>query len=143
MYVAGSRKISELGAVFKQMPVTAFCFFVGALAIGGLPPFNCFMSKLTLFLALSERGLLWAAIIGIITGMVTVACFVWAAYRIFWRKPTTLPNPPNKLKKVPFLMQVSMLVLALATILLGVFPQLLYPALDVATQCILRILGLG
>ena len=143
MYAAGSRKISELGTVAKKMPVTTFCFFVGALAIGGLPPFNCFMSKLTLFFALADREILWAAIIGIVTGMVTVACFVWAAFRIFWRKPASTPNPQIAAKSVPFLMQVSMLVLALACILLGVFPQVLYPMLNAATDSILRILGAG
>jgi len=143
MYAAGSRKISELGTTAKKMPVTAFCFFVGALAIGGLPPFNCFMSKLTLFFALADREILWAAIIGIVTGMMTLACFVWAAYRIFWRKPVLTPNSQIAGKEVPFVMQVSMLVLALACILFGVFPQVLYPILNAATGCILKILGAG
>ncbi len=143
MYAAGSRKISELGTVAKKMPVTTFCFFVGALAIGGLPPFNCFMSKLTLFFALTDRGLLWAAIIGIVTGMMTLACFVWATYRIFWKKPAATPNPQVIAKEVPFLMQVSMVILALACIVLGIFPHLLYPILNAATDCILRILGGG
>jgi proton-translocating NADH-quinone oxidoreductase chain N len=143
MYATGSRKISELGTTAKKMPVTAFCFFVGALAISGLPPFNCFMSKLTLFFALADRELLWAAIIGIVTGMMTLACFVWAAYRIFWRKPVLTPNPQIAGKEVPFVMQVSMLVLALACILFGVFPQVLYPILNAATGCILKILGAG
>jgi formate hydrogenlyase subunit 3/multisubunit Na+/H+ antiporter MnhD subunit len=143
MYATGSRKISELGVAFKKMPVTAFCFFVGALAIGGLPPFNCFMSKLTLFIALTERELLWAAIIGAGTGMVTVACFIWVTYRIFWTKPVAVTNPQITGKEVPFPMQVSMLVLAAGCILLGVFPNLLYPMLNAATTSILGILSAG
>lgn len=141
MYSAGSRKISELGMVMKKMPATAFCFFIGALAIGGLPPFNCFMSKLTLFLALGNRGLLWAAIIGMVTGLLTVACFVWATYRIFWRKPAVANNPETVIKEIPLLMQVSMIILALGTILLGIYPQLIFPMLDSATTSILRILS--
>jgi formate hydrogenlyase subunit 3/multisubunit Na+/H+ antiporter MnhD subunit len=141
MYVTGTRKISELGATAKKMPIVAFCFFVGALAIGGVPPFNCFMSKLTLFIALADRGLLWAAIIGIATGLLTVACFVWAIYRIFWKKPVITSNPGIAVKKVPFIMQASIMVLALASILLGIYPQLLYPMLNGATNSILRILG--
>lgn len=143
MYAAGSREISKLGTTAKKMPVTAFCFVVGALAIGGMPPFNCFMSKLTIFFALAQRDILWAAIIGIATGMLTVACFVWAAFRIFWRKPTPAPNPETAARKVPLLMQASMLILALACILLGVYPQILYPMLNAAADSILRILGAG
>ncbi|HSW38327.1 MAG TPA: proton-conducting transporter membrane subunit, partial [Acidobacteriota bacterium] len=143
MYAAGSRKISELGMTAKKMPVTAFCFFVGALAIGGLPPFNCFMSKLTIFFALAESGILWAAVIGIATGIITLACFVWTLSRIFRQKPTLTPNPQVAGKSVPFLMQISMLILALACIFLGVFPQTLYPMLNAAAESILKILGAG
>jgi len=143
MYATGTRKISELGTMAKKMPVTAFCFFVGALAIGGMPPFNCFMSKVTIFFALADRGILWAAIIGIATGMLTVACFVWAVFRIFWQKPAAESNPEIEQKKVPALMQASMLVLALACILLGIYPGILYPVLNTATDSILRILGAG
>ena len=141
MYATGSRKISELGKVAKKMPVTAFCFFVGAMAIGGLPPFNTFWSKLTLFIALADSGLLWAAIIGVVTGILTVACFFWATYRIFWKKPVVTSNLETGVKKVPLPMQVSIVILALATILLGVWPHLIYPMLDAATNSILRILG--
>jgi len=141
MYATGTRKISELGTVAKKMPVTSFCFFIGALAIGGLPPLNCFMSKLTIFFALGQRGLLWAAIISILTGMLTVVCFVWASFRIFWRKAVVAENPGVPAREVPVLMQVSMVVLALASILLGIYPSLIYPMLDGATKSILRILG--
>jgi formate hydrogenlyase subunit 3/multisubunit Na+/H+ antiporter MnhD subunit len=143
MYAAGTREISKLGAVAKKMPVTVFCFFVGALAIGGMPPFNCFMSKVTIFFALAERGILWAAIIGIATGILTVACFAWTAFRIFWQKPMAVSNPETELKQVPVLMQASMLVLAFACILLGIYPRILYPVLNTATESILRILGAG
>ena len=42
------------------------------------------MSKFTLFIAAAERGLMWAAVIAVFTGLLTVACFVRAAYKIFW-----------------------------------------------------------
>jgi len=143
MYAAGSRKISELGTVAKKMPVTTFCFFVAALSMGGLPPFNGFMSKITLFFALADRELLWAAIVSIIVSFLTLACLAHAAYKIFWRKPVVTTNPEITAKEVPFVMQVSMLILALACILFGIFPQLLYPILNAATGCILKILGAG
>ncbi len=143
MYAAGSRKISELGTVAKKMPVTTFCFFVAALSMGGLPPFNGFMSKITLFFALADRELLWAAIVSMVVSFLTLACLTHAAYKIFWRKPVVTANPEITAKEVPFVMQVSMLILALACILFGVFPQVLYPILNAATGCILKILGAG
>jgi formate hydrogenlyase subunit 3/multisubunit Na+/H+ antiporter MnhD subunit len=164
MYSAGTRKISELRLVAKKMPVTGFCFFVGALAIGGMPPFNGFMSKFTLFLAAADSKLLWAAVIGIFTGLLTIACFAWTAYRIFWTKPqhdshgganpgheAGVETPAQALevqgakplyeaKEVPVSMWIGMIILALLCIALGVYPRLIYPILDSAAKCILSIL---
>ncbi len=141
MYAAGSRKISELGITAKKMPVTAFCFFVAALSMGGLPPFNGFMSKITLFFALAERKLLWAAIVSMVVSFLTLACLTHAAYKIFWQKPVVAGNPGTTTKKVPLVMQAGMLILASGCMLLGVFPHVLYPVLKAATDSILRILG--
>ncbi|MGQ9676039.1 MAG: complex I subunit 5 family protein [Chloroflexota bacterium] len=142
VYAAGTRRISELGTVAKKMPLTTFCFFVGALAISGMPPLNGFMSKFTIFLALTESGLLWAAVISIFTGVLTVGLFVWTAYRIFWTKPVPVGNPTLvQAKEVPAPMLVSMVGLALLALLLGVYPQILYPLLDSATNCVLNLLA--
>ncbi len=151
LYATGKRKMSELGGLGRKEPVTAFCFFIGALAIGGLPPFNVFMSKLTLFVAVADRGLLWAAIVAVFTGLLTVACFVRAAFKIFWGvAPSPVPvsvvahgNPhaeTNEVREVPSLLWIGMVILALLTVILGLYPQSAHPLLDSATRCILKIL---
>ena len=61
MYATGARRISELGGLRSQMPITSACFFLGALALAGFPPLNGFWSKLTIYLALAKAGLWWAA----------------------------------------------------------------------------------
>ena len=43
--------IREMGGLAGRMPATAFCFTVGALALGGLPPLSGFFSKDELLLA--------------------------------------------------------------------------------------------
>ena len=40
-----TRNIEKLGGLIKKMPQTALFFLIGALAIGGLPPFNGFVSE--------------------------------------------------------------------------------------------------
>jgi formate hydrogenlyase subunit 3/multisubunit Na+/H+ antiporter MnhD subunit len=142
VYMTGTRKLSELGGLGRKAPITAFCFFVGALAIGGLPPFSVFMSKFTLFLAAAERGLMWAAVIAVFTGLLTVACFVRAAYKVFWGQPATNPGiRMEEVKEVPSSMWGGMLVIALVVLAFGLYPKILYPILDKATVCILEILG--
>ena len=141
VYRMGTRSIQKLQKMPKKMPVTLFCFFIGALAITGMPPFNGFLSKLTLFLAVAQRGLLWAAVIAILTSLLTAACFVRAAYRIFWSKPATQVATNPHSKEVPFSMWLGMGVLALLCIVIGIYPNLVHPILDSATKCILKILG--
>ncbi|UCC69443.1 MAG: NADH-quinone oxidoreductase subunit H, partial [Armatimonadota bacterium] len=142
MYATGGlRRMSQLGGLGRRIPVAAFCFFVGALAMGGMPPFNGFMSKFTLFLALGERRLLWAAVVSVVTGLLTLACMVHAAYRVFWGQPAANRDGSEQLRRVPPVMYVSMLTLAAICVLLGVYPQILYPLLDRATTCILSVLG--
>ena len=145
LYAAGSRKISELKWIPKKMVITGFCFFVAALAIGGMPPFNGFLSSLTLFLALGESDLFWASIILIVASFLTAVALVWAGYRIFWTKPVpelvSVPANPclRNAREVPALMWGGMLFLAILCILLGVYPQPIYPLLDSAVNGILAL----
>ena len=60
-YSAGSvyqqthtRDMNKLGGLIKQMPKTAVLFLIGAIAIGGLPPFNGFVSEFILYSGLLE-----------------------------------------------------------------------------------------
>ncbi len=60
-YSAGSvyqqthtRDMNKLGGLIKQMPQTAVLFLIGAIAIGGLPPFNGFVSEFILYSGLLE-----------------------------------------------------------------------------------------
>jgi hydrogenase-4 component B len=60
-YSAGSvyqqthtRDMDKLGGLIKQMPKTAILFLIGAIAIGGLPPFNGFVSEFILYSGLLE-----------------------------------------------------------------------------------------
>jgi hydrogenase-4 component F len=146
MYATGGlRKISQLGGLAKKMPITAFCFIVGALSIGGLPPFNGFMSKFTIFLAIGEQRIYWALAISILTGVLTLACLVWAAYRVFWRAPQTpiVVDNPGEVREVPPLMYASIVILALACIFIGIYPRILFPILDSATKAVLAIWAAG
>lgn len=44
-----TKNMEKLGGLIKRMPQTAFLFLVGSLAIGGLPPFNGFVSEYILY----------------------------------------------------------------------------------------------
>ncbi|MFH1953627.1 MAG: proton-conducting transporter membrane subunit [Pseudomonadota bacterium] len=138
MYATGERRISGLGGLSRKMPVTTFCFFTGALGISGMPLFNGFHSKFAIFVGLAQQGLWWAVAISVGTGLLTLAVFVWAGCRIFWGRRTS-DKRQDSLREVPFAMWAPMGVLAGFTLLIGVYPQILYPILDSATKSIIHV----
>ena len=140
MYATGVRRISELGGLRSQMPITSACFFLGALAIAGFPPLNGFWSKMTIYLALARAGLWWAAVIAILTSILTIAVMVRAGYRVFWGDRHSSSTPTLSVREVPARMWVPMVVLAVICGLLGIYPQLPYPLLDRAAT-VLATLG--
>ena len=49
-----TRDMEQLGGLIKSMPRTAFTFLIGAVAIGGLPPLNGFVSEFIIYTGLIE-----------------------------------------------------------------------------------------
>jgi len=139
MYATGARRISELGGLRSQMPIASACYFVGALALAGFPPLNGFWSKLTIYLALAKAGLWWAAGIAILASILTMVVMVRAGYKVFWGNQ---PSGAASLgfREVPARMYVPMMILAVISVLVGIFPQAPYPLLDRAAG-VLATLG--
>ena len=85
-YATGTRSISALHGLAKNMPLTAVAFFVGLLSVTGVPPLGCFWSK---FMILSGAMRLRGPIGPIILAFVlceTLVSFGWMLYiaqRIF------------------------------------------------------------
>lgn len=136
IYATGARNISGLGGLAKKIPVTSFCFMVGALAISGIPPFNGFQSKLALMVAGADAGQWWAVVFGIGMSLVTLVVFAKAFRSVFWGKA---PKAETAFKKPPFTVQVSMVLLALLCLVIGLYPGLVYKPLNAATSAVQTI----
>lgn len=83
----GDLELDNLGGLARVMPLTATAFFVGALAISGVPPLNGFVSKWMVYQGVIEGGgylmplLLAAAVLG---SALTLASFVKAMHGVFF-----------------------------------------------------------
>ncbi|MBN2467867.1 MAG: oxidoreductase [Deltaproteobacteria bacterium] len=141
IYATGSRRISELGGLGKVMPLTGLTFFVAALALGGIPLFNGFMSEFTLFLAGVKAGHAWATVIAVLVAILTLAAFIHASYNVFMGAlPQNLSK--KKITEVPPAMWGGMVILSLLCVVIGVFPQILYPLLYEATKAIFSMVAM-
>ncbi|MCX5712469.1 MAG: proton-conducting transporter membrane subunit [Candidatus Omnitrophica bacterium] len=126
---AGTRNMEKLGGLIKNMPQTAFCFLIGAMAISALPPLNGFVSEwLTLqafFLGvfnLTGGIRLFMAICAAmlaLTGGLAAACFVKAFGITFLALPRS--RSAAEAKEAPLSMRIGMLFLAFAAVVFGLF----------------------
>jgi hydrogenase-4 component F len=141
IYATGVRRVSQLGGLASRMPVTSACFIIGALAIAGFPPFNGFMSKLTVYLALADTGLWWAVGIAVFTSLITLVAFIRPAYRVFWAAPAASSPGLTTTNEVPAALWAPMVALAAVCLLLGVAPGLAHGLLDRAAVLIAVVGG--
>ncbi|MCL5102901.1 MAG: oxidoreductase [Armatimonadetes bacterium] len=135
IYSTGARGISSLGGLAKKMPITSFCFFVGALAVSGLPPFNGFQSKLALFVAGASAGDWWAVIFGIAASLVTLVVLVKAAKNVFWGKLSEAASAPG-VREAPASVLIAMVILAALCLGIGLYPKAVYAPLRAASAMV-------
>ena len=122
-YVTGTRSISALGGLARTMPLTAAAFFVGLLAVTGIPPFACFWSKFMILAGAMEiPGPLGPSIMVLLLSESLVA-FGWMLYvgqKVFlgFRTEAAFVNsdPPPAMSGALILLMVGCLLAPLAGI---------------------------
>ncbi|TVR89510.1 MAG: putative monovalent cation/H+ antiporter subunit A [Saprospirales bacterium] len=131
----GSRNIRKLGRLFKQMPVTGTAAVVACLSMAGIPPLFGFISKeysyeSTIGMVINSPLTTSAFFI---TGMLFVAAAGMLSYMVFFGRRNKLDIKPHE---APITMLVGPAVLAVLSIVLGVFSGLINPLLDQASQVV-------
>jgi proton-translocating NADH-quinone oxidoreductase chain N len=102
----------------KRMPCTALALTISLLALAGVPPLSGFMSKLVLFTAAVDSGMVWLALAGVLNSAFSLAYYGWVIKRMYLDDPddTTRVHEPR--------LFVGVLTLSAAIIiLLGVYPE--------------------
>lgn len=127
-----TRNMDNLGGLIKKMPITSIFFLIGALAIGGLPPFNGFISEFILYSGLfnglndisniSMVIMLLLTIIGLaLVGGVSVLTFTKSFGITFLGNPRThLHTEPTE---TPFIMHLPQYLIVAAMLSIAVVPQ--------------------
>lgn len=142
IHATHTRELDHLGGLAKQMPNTAMCFLVGAVAICGLPPLNGFVSELLIYLGLfkvliSPGSAAWGvATVAIpalaLIGALAVACFVKVYGVIFLGEPRS--SACQSAHESSPLMLYPMRVLVGLCFLIGMIPLLVAPLLQTVIQ---------
>src|SRR5207249_4999930 len=122
LQTTGLRKLSEMGGLYKTMPVTLGLYMVGAFAISAVPLFSGFVSK---SMVVSSAGESHRMAIFLLLTLASSGTFLHTGlklpYYMFFGKDRGL-----RAQEPPANMLVAMGIAAAACILIGVFPALLY-----------------
>ncbi|MDJ0781847.1 MAG: proton-conducting transporter membrane subunit [Desulfosarcinaceae bacterium] len=122
-----TRKLAEMGGLWKQMPVTACLWLVAALTLSALPPTGGFVGKWMLFTGAFNgyethfTGLL-VIIAAVMSTLLTLVYTFLTGVRIFFgpQKRGALHHDPAD---PPLTMSLPLVLLATVAIGMGIFPD--------------------
>jgi len=133
LQVTGLRKLSDMGGLYKTMPLTLGLYMVGAFAISAVPLFSGFVSKSMVVSAAAESH---RAAIFLLLTLASAGTFLHTGlklpyYMFFGESDARLSAEARRAKagrgqEPPANMIVAMGLTAAACVLIGIFPTLLY-----------------
>jgi formate hydrogenlyase subunit 3/multisubunit Na+/H+ antiporter MnhD subunit len=141
LHATGTQDLNRLGGLMKFMPLTAITALVASFSISGVPLFNGFVSKWSIYVAAiqggaSARYLPVCALVAILTSALTLASFIKFFGVSFLSRTSALvqERAESCRLEVPWSMQLPQVVLALACVLLGVLPAIAFSTMQRALE---------
>ena len=128
IYMTGRNKLTELGGLAKQMPVTCITCLAASLSISGAPGFNGFVSKAMVISSVSEAHQPILELLLRLASVGTFLSFAKLSYFTFFEK-----NEGIHAHESPWNMRCAMIITAFLCILIGVFPTTLFHILPYAS----------
>ena len=122
----GWRKLTEMGGLYKTMPVTLGLYMIGAFAISAVPLFSGFVSKSMVIAAAGETH---RAAVFLMLTLASAGTFLHTGLKLPYYMFFGKASGPGGGSEPPRNMLVAMGLAAVACIAIGVFPGLLYERL--------------
>jgi len=125
LYRVGTIKASELGGLYRYMPITAVCCIIGAMSISAFPLFSGFVAKSLIMVGVVEHGYIFIYLM-----------LLFASAGVLEHSGIKIPyfaffghDKGIKTKEAPLGMLVAMIVAAFLCLLIGFVPSLLFSLL--------------
>ena len=89
-----SKQMPRITGLLKTMPATGGIFLLAAVAIAGAPPFNIFLSELTILMAGFQAGQVWiAAVLAALIVLIFAGMMYYVVNMVFGEAPARIQNP--------------------------------------------------
>ena len=132
LHMTGKSKLTELGGLYKTMPITLTLYMIGGLSISAFPLFSGFVSKSMIVTAVAEKHL---TIIWLLLSVSSAGTFLHTGLKLPYF--TFFGNDSGlRAKDPPVNMIIAMGISSFLCILIGVYPDILYRLLPFSTSYI-------
>ena len=125
---AGDELKDFSGLAFRN-PMAAFAMLLFMLSLGGIPPTAGFMGKFWLFGAAIDSGYVWLAVIGVLNSAISLYYYIRIVVFMYLKKETIGSEPT-----VSAPLAIVLGVTVVATIVLGVYPRLLFEVAEASAR---------
>ncbi len=115
-------ELKDFAGLYSSHPAAAVAMLVFMLSLGGLPPTAGFMAKLWVFGAAIDAGYIWLAVIAVLNSALSLYYYVRVVVYMWVSPPDETAAPVS----VSPGMAVVLILTAAGTIVLGVYPRLLF-----------------
>jgi NADH-quinone oxidoreductase subunit N len=115
-------ELEDLQGLSSSNPAAAAAMLLFMLSLGGIPPAAGFMAKLWIFGAAIDAGYVWLAVIGVANTVLSLGCYL-RVVAFMWSPD---PQSSGEAFRIPRALVVVLVVAAVGTIGLGVYPGLLF-----------------
>ncbi len=133
VFKSKDKYIKETYGTAKELPLTALLFGLGAFAIVGLPPFSGFWGKLNLLMASADSNFMWLIALILLVSLVEIVYYFRVVNGIYFKKR----EGESVAQKPKWNASLTMIILALAIIAVGIYPDLIYGYLNSAANALL------
>jgi formate hydrogenlyase subunit 3/multisubunit Na+/H+ antiporter MnhD subunit len=129
VYVTGTRDMTKMGGLVSKMPVTTALWFLGAMILSALPPLSGFTAEWILFTGVFTFGIpafpvgRVIAILSLFAVLLTAVYSFTAGKRIFFGPLNPELANDDKIKDPPLTMSIPLLILAVISFILAVYPR--------------------
>jgi len=123
----GFKTLEDFSGIGRKMPLTSLALLLSAFSFAGVPPFAGFMAKYLVFTSAIEGNLGWLAVIGVLTSVVQAAYLLRLINYMYGKK--LMGEAETKIEE-PKKLLVPIFILAIAIIVLGVYPTAVLSLID-------------
>src|SRR5438445_6872811 len=122
-------ELKDFSGLHFRNPLAAFAMLLFMLSLGGIPPTAGFMGKFWLFSAAIDAHYYWLAVIGVLNSAVSLYYYIRIVVFMYLKKETVGSEPHAS----PTL-ALALGIAVLATIVIGVYPRLLFELADMSAR---------